>query len=205
MMNIRLTGEATELRWFFLSNHEPDPDALLNYDIFAVNVASGAVRQITHTPGVEMEPRISPDGSSIAYTATKRKITTIDSVAEDAHAWVIPMTGGPGKEVNAPLDRQTSAIAWSPDSKSILYTVGDHGSVLECTTFLRTDETSCPIGKARSLAHLLPHEMARSHSRSASPTCRPKSFGWKWDRGEPTAAHVAPSKLFELNFLRLGD
>jgi dipeptidyl aminopeptidase/acylaminoacyl peptidase len=140
----------------FLSNHEPDPDAVLNYDIFAVDVASGAVRQITHTPGVEMEPRISPDGHSIGYTATKRKITTIDSVAEDAHAWVVPITGGTGKEVNAPLDRRTSAIAWSPDGKSILYTVGDHGSVLGCTTFLNTDETSCPIGKGAQISVLSP-------------------------------------------------
>jgi dipeptidyl aminopeptidase/acylaminoacyl peptidase len=140
----------------FLSNHEGDPDALLNYDIFAVDVASGAVRQITHTPGVEMEPRISPDGYSIAYTATKRKITTIDSVAEDAHAWVVPITGGTGKEVNASLDRRTSAIAWSPDGKSILYTVGDHGSVLGCTTFLNTNETTCPIGKGAQIGAFSP-------------------------------------------------
>src|SRR5260370_38772690 len=48
-----------------LSNHEPDPDAVLNYDIFAVDVASGSVRQITHTPGVEMNPRLAPNGHSI--------------------------------------------------------------------------------------------------------------------------------------------
>jgi dipeptidyl aminopeptidase/acylaminoacyl peptidase len=138
----------------FLSNHETDPDALLNYDIFTVDVAGGAVHQISHTPGVEMEPRVSPDGLSIAYTATKRKITTIDSVAEDAHAWVVPMAGGTGKEVNAALDRRTSGINWSPDSKSILYTVGDHGSVLGCTTFLRTEETSCSIGKGAQVGSL---------------------------------------------------
>ncbi len=147
-------GDGSQL--VFLSNHEPDPDALLNYDIFAVTVPGGTVRQITNTPGVEMEPRISPDGYSIAYTATKRKITTIDSVAEDAHAWVVPMAGGAGKEMNAGLDRRTSAIAWSPDSKSILYTVGDHGSVLGCTTFLRTDETSCAIGKGAQIGALAP-------------------------------------------------
>ncbi len=147
-------GDGTHL--VFLSNHEPDPDALLNYDIFAVDVQSGTVRQITRTPGVEMEPRISPDGHSIAYTATKRKITTIDSVAEDAHAWVVAMAGGAGQEMNAALDRRTSAIAWSPDSKSILYTVGDHGSVLGCTTFLRTDETSCAIGKGAQVGAFAP-------------------------------------------------
>ncbi len=131
----------------FLSNHEPDPDARLNYDIFAVNPQTGAIRQVTHTPGVEMDPEISPDSHWIAYTATKRNITTIDSVSEDAHAWVIPIEGGAAKEVNAKLDRRTAAITWSPDSKRVLYTVADHGSNLICTTFLSTDETSCGIGK----------------------------------------------------------
>lgn len=147
-------GDGREI--VFLSNHEPDPDALLNYDIFSVNVQTGAVRQITHTPGVEMEPRISPDGRWVAYTATKRKITTIDSVAEDAHAWLIPAAGGTGKELNAPLDRRTSGIAWSPDNKSIVYTVGDHGSVLVCRTFVSTNETSCGIGKGAQAGGLSP-------------------------------------------------
>jgi dipeptidyl aminopeptidase/acylaminoacyl peptidase len=138
----------------FLSNHEKDPDAVLNYDIFAVNVESGAIRQITHTPGVEMEPRVSPDGRSIAYTATKRKITTIDSIAEDAHAWVVPMAGGEGKELNASLDRRTSAVIWSADGKSVMYTAGDHGSVLACKTFVSTDETSCKIGKGAQVGAL---------------------------------------------------
>ena len=138
----------------FLSNHEPDPDALLNYDIFAVNVQTGTVRQITRTPGVEMEPRISPDGRWIAYTATKRKITTIDSVAEDAHAWIVPATGGAGKELNAALDRRTSGIVWSPDNKSIVYAVGDHGSVQICRTFVSTDETSCGVGKGAQISGL---------------------------------------------------
>ena len=147
----------------FLSNHEKDPDALLNYDIFAVNVESGAIRQVTHTPGVEMEPSVSPDGRSIAYIATMRKITTIDSIAEDAHAWVIPVSGGQGKELNALLDRRTAAPAWSPDGKSIFYTAGDHGSVLACSTFVSTLETSCKIGKGQQAGVLA---MARDGSLS---------------------------------------
>ncbi|HYL78468.1 MAG TPA: S9 family peptidase [Bryobacteraceae bacterium] len=145
-------GDGREI--IFLSNHQPDPDALLNYDIFAVNVQTGAVRQLTNTPGVETDPRISPDGRWIAYTATKRKITTIDSVAEDAHAWLIPSAGGAGKELNGPLDRRTSGIAWSPDNKSIVYTVGDHGSVLVCRTFVSTSETSCGMGKGTQVGGL---------------------------------------------------
>ncbi len=131
----------------FLSNHERDPDARLNYDIFAVNPDSAATRQITHTQGVEMEPRVSPDGRSIAYTATKGAITTIDSVAEDAHAWIIPAAGGEGTELNAALDRRTSGVEWSADGKRIVYTAADHGSMVICTTFTATKETSCAIGK----------------------------------------------------------
>ncbi len=72
----------------FLSNHEPDPDANNNSDIFAVDL-SGQSRQITQTKGCEYDPVWSPDGSAIAYTATSRDVTTIDSVAEDTHLWVV--------------------------------------------------------------------------------------------------------------------
>jgi dipeptidyl aminopeptidase/acylaminoacyl peptidase len=169
----------------FLSNHEKDPDAVLNYDIFAVNVESGAVRQITHTSGVEMEPRVSPDGRSIAYTATKRKLTTIDSIAEDAHAWVVPMAGGQGKELNASLDRRASAVIWSPDGKSVMYTAGDHGSVLACRTFVSTEETSCKVGKGAqvgALAVARDGSIAFTMSREAMP---PELFDIGVGGGEP--------------------
>ncbi|MEX2260501.1 MAG: S9 family peptidase [Bryobacteraceae bacterium] len=114
----------------FLSNRERDPDAVHNYDIFAVNVRTGATRRLTNTPGVEMNPVVSPDGSAIACVATKRKLTTIDSVAEDDHAWLVPMNGGPARELNASLDRRSSSPVWSPDGRSILYTASDRGRVL---------------------------------------------------------------------------
>src|SRR6185369_9655929 len=79
----------------FLSNHESDPDANNNSDIFAVDF-SGQTRQITQTKGCEYDPGWSPDGKIIAYTATRRDVTTIDSVAEDAHLWVINASGGGG-------------------------------------------------------------------------------------------------------------
>jgi dipeptidyl aminopeptidase/acylaminoacyl peptidase len=138
-------GDGKEV--IFLSNHEREPDGKLNYDIFAVNVKSGAVRRLTDTPGVEMDPRVSPDGRFIAYTATKREITTIDSVAEDAHAWVIPIEGGTGRELNAALDRRTSGVEWSPDGKRVFYLAADHGSSKVCeTTVDEQRRTSCEIG-----------------------------------------------------------
>jgi dipeptidyl aminopeptidase/acylaminoacyl peptidase len=113
----------------FVSNREKDPDLRLNYDIFAVNVASGAQRQITKTAGVEMDPHVSPDGKWIAYTATHRKVTTIDSVAEDAHVWVIPFGGGEGKDLTASLDRRCSSPQWTTDSQNVDFLATDHGRV----------------------------------------------------------------------------
>src|SRR5262249_11160622 len=103
-------------------------------------------------PGVEMEPRVSPDGRFIAYLATRRDITTIDSVAEDAHAWVIPFAGGAARELNGELDRRTGNIEWMPDLKRILYTAADHGSTLLCTSPLDAAKASCEIGRAAQAA-----------------------------------------------------
>jgi dipeptidyl aminopeptidase/acylaminoacyl peptidase len=114
----------------FLSNREPDPDANFNYDIFVVNVKDGREQRLTTTPGVEFSPAWSPDGQFIAYTATRRALTTIDSVAEDTHVWVIARKGGAGREVSASLDRRASAPQWSADGNHIYFLAGDRGKTL---------------------------------------------------------------------------
>ena len=110
----------------YLSNHEPDPDANNNSDIFAVDFGA-QTRQITQTKGCEFDPAWSPDGKMIAYTATKRDITTIDSVAEDAHLWVVNASGGNGKELSPEQDRRVRDPRWSLDSRTIFYLAGDRG------------------------------------------------------------------------------
>jgi dipeptidyl aminopeptidase/acylaminoacyl peptidase len=110
----------------FLSNHEPDPDANNNSDIFAVDLG-GQTRQLTLTKGCEYSPVWSPDGKSIAYTATSREVTTIDSVAEDAHLYVIPAAGGQGKELATEQDRRVRSPYWSADGRSIMYLANDRG------------------------------------------------------------------------------
>lgn len=110
----------------FLSNHESDPDANNNSDIFAVDIG-GQVRQITDTKGCEYDPAWSPDGKWIAYTATKRDVTTIDSVAEDAHLWLIPASGGAGRELGAAQDRRVRSPQWAPDSRTLFFLAGDMG------------------------------------------------------------------------------
>lgn len=113
----------------FLSNHEPDPDANNNSDIFAVNL-QGQIRQITETAGCEYEPAWSPDGKWIAYTATRREVTTIDSIAEDAHLWITSASGDSRRELTASQDRRARNPRWRSDSRAIYFLANDHGQTL---------------------------------------------------------------------------
>ncbi len=112
----------------FLSNHESDPDANNNSDIFATNL-QGQVRQITSTPGCEYEPNWSPDGKWIAYTATKRDLTTIDSVAEDTHVWVIDAAGSNRRELATQQDRRARSPRWSRDGRTVFFLAGNRGLI----------------------------------------------------------------------------
>lgn len=114
----------------FVSNHEPDPDKVNNSDLFVVNVENGNVRQLTKTKGCEWQPVFSPDGSQIAYLATTRDVTTIDSVAEDAHAWVISARGGKGVVLNDYQKGRTYSVKWSSNGKQVLLTAGERGATL---------------------------------------------------------------------------
>jgi dipeptidyl aminopeptidase/acylaminoacyl peptidase len=126
----------------FLSNHEPDPDAKNNSDIFAVNLQA-QVRQITDTAGCEYEPTWSPDGKLIAYTATQRDITTIDSVAEDTHVWVVDAAGSNRRELTAEQDRRARGPRWSRDSKTVFFLAGNRGLITIHSIALSCTGTDC--------------------------------------------------------------
>jgi len=119
--------------------HEADPDANNNSDIFAVNL-QGQTRQITATVGCEYEPAWSPDGKWIAYTATKRDVTTIDSVAEDTHVWITSASGDTRRELTASQDRRARNPHWRSDSRAIYFSANDHGQTLVFEVDLQTEK-----------------------------------------------------------------
>ncbi len=111
----------------FVSNHEADPDRFFNYDIFAVNAAGGAVRRITDTKSAEYRPVWSPDGKMIAFQGTRRTLTSSETTMEDTHIWVMDADGSRRRELDTGIDNRQGAPQWSPDGRSLFFTVQERG------------------------------------------------------------------------------
>ncbi len=87
-------------------------------DIWIVAKSGGTAMQITHSPGEESWPKFSPDGKSIAYTA---------SYNGNSDVFVMPVSGGVPTRItfNSAADRM---IDWHPDGKQILFaSAREHG------------------------------------------------------------------------------
>lgn len=112
----------------FVSNHEADPDRFFNYDIFAANAANGSVRRITDTKSAEYRPAWSPDGKMIAFQGTRRTLTSSETTMEDTHIWVMNADGSGRRELDTGIDNRQGAPKWSPDGRSLYFTVQERGT-----------------------------------------------------------------------------
>jgi len=114
-------------RILFVSNREPDPDRFFNYDIFTVGVADRAVTPLTKTKNAEYRPVWSPDGKQIAYLGTTRPLTSSETTMEDTHVWVMNADGSNRHEVRESLDDRQGPPRWSPDGRTLYFTVQERG------------------------------------------------------------------------------
>ena len=112
----------------FVANHEPDPDRVFNYDVFALAVAGGGIRQLTKTKTAEYLPAWSPDAASIAMLATTRALTSSETTMEDTHVWVMKADGSNRREIASAIDNRHGAPRWSGDGKWVYFTVEERGS-----------------------------------------------------------------------------
>ena len=80
-------------------------------DLWVVPKEGGTAMQITHSPGEESWPRFSPDGTSLAFTASYRGNMDI---------YTMPVTGGVPHRVTyqSHADR---LIDWHPDGNRLLF------------------------------------------------------------------------------------
>src|ERR1051326_3522435 len=80
-------------------------------DLWVVSRNGGQARRLTSTPGVEIDPRFSPDGAQIAFSAT---------VAGNTDVYVVPAAGGDPKRLtyHPGSDR---VRGWTPDGKRVVF------------------------------------------------------------------------------------
>ena len=80
-------------------------------DLWVVSRSGGPARRLTSTPGAEIDPYFSPDGSQIAYTST---------VAGNTDVYVVPAAGGDPKRLtyHPGIDR---VRGWTPDGRRVIF------------------------------------------------------------------------------------
>ena len=125
----------------FTSNRAADPD--IDYDLtdlYLIPVTGGEMQKITAPVGQKMFPSISPDGRWVAYYGREGR----GNWWRNNNLWVAPLEGSsaarnltgqfdfnvsPGvmTDVNAGA-AEMSPPAWSPDSQTLYFPVGQNGS-----------------------------------------------------------------------------
>jgi dipeptidyl aminopeptidase/acylaminoacyl peptidase len=93
-------------------------------EIYAIDVASAAVRQLTRRKGPDNNPVVSPDGKRVAYTGYDwTKDTWIDS-----KIYVMNVDGSDPKLVSGDWDRSPQDIKWATDGSGLYFTAQNEGS-----------------------------------------------------------------------------
>ncbi len=94
-----------------------------NSEVYSVNVASGSIAALTGRNGPDSSPKISPDGTHIAYTGYKDKVQTYQVQTLQ----MMDANGSNKKTISGKLDRDVRNIVWASDSKGLYFMYNDLG------------------------------------------------------------------------------
>jgi len=109
----------------FGANRVPDPEySWRQSDIYAVDVVSGAIRQLTTRPGPDGQPTPSPDGKLIAYTGYDYN----EDTWRDQQLYVMAADGSGPRSLTPKLDRSPSGLIWAADGSGIYFNAESEGS-----------------------------------------------------------------------------
>ncbi|WP_260597564.1 alpha/beta hydrolase family protein [Sphingomonas endolithica] len=108
----------------FAAIRSPDADRqVMNSDVIAVDVASGALRTLTSRDGPDAQPRVSPDGARIAWLGFDDKRRSY----ENTQLYVGDRDAAGPRSLTGNLDRAIEDAQWSADGRSLYASYDDHG------------------------------------------------------------------------------
>ncbi len=109
----------------FSGLREPDSDWMWREsEIYALEVASKAVRQLTRRKGPDGNPAVSPDGRLIAYTGYDHSTDTW----VEQKLYVMNADGSGSRLLTPSLDRSPQGLLWAPDNSGVYFLTEDRGT-----------------------------------------------------------------------------
>jgi dipeptidyl aminopeptidase/acylaminoacyl peptidase len=102
----------------YTSNHDKNPAASTNNDLWIVSINGGTAKNITaNNPSSDSTPLYSPDGRYVAYRAQQRPGYESDRF----RLMLYDRKTGEKKSLTEDYDRWTGTFTWAPDSKQIYF------------------------------------------------------------------------------------
>jgi Tol biopolymer transport system component len=83
-----------------------------NFDIYVIDLATGATRRITSDPALDWAPSWSPDGRWIGFTSRRSGADELYVIDASSGAGERAITSGPGAAVR---------LQWSPDGRRVAF------------------------------------------------------------------------------------
>ena len=95
-----------------------------NSEVFAFDLASGALKPLTTRDGPDAAPVVSPDGSRIAYLG----YDDVRRSYENDELYVMNRDGSGARSLTAKLDRSIDTAVWAGDGRSLVVSYDDLGT-----------------------------------------------------------------------------
>ncbi|WP_010584285.1 S9 family peptidase [Schlesneria paludicola] len=167
----------------------PRADDWPTADLLLLNVADGSTKPLASTRAAESSPLFSPDGKSIAFTAS-----------DDPPTWagartvcILPAKGGTTTRLAETFDqfgRYSELVGWSKDGRQLFYTEAQGTSLKLLSLPLQGVPVEISRGAGLSSAGMSFTGVSLNSTRS--------HFGFSWEKLDtPVEAFVSPVSPFE--------
>lgn len=120
--NLAWSGDSKTI--YFSGNLREDAfDQPTNSELYALNVQSGDIRQVTDRKGPDSNPQVSPDGSKIAWTGYDDEMLS----HQNTRLYVMDIDGDDRRVLTEDLDTSIADLKWRADSKGLYISYDKEG------------------------------------------------------------------------------